>query len=284
MVIITAANIEAQKLLPYRQIPKNVVTRLSDWISKGSSEKPSKITFFRLGKTLKFGLHGMSGIFATLATGWALMGEETEVSVLAAVFWGSLTAIHASFLLRQVPPASHVAPGIVAPHIDAFKAAIGLIFYVDVRCLQPYFPSDLLYMTAVIAAWWPFVPAVLDWYNWNTYLLVLPRFLAVTFDMMNIVATGQSLPRQDLLSVQMFLLVFSFLYSLSFRVKHKAMPMIIYFVTTLGGAALAAFIVMPEVFRVFSFSTNLIAGVNQTLASFGNETCEPVEDGFIASV
>eukprot|EP00797_Seminavis_robusta_P030988 Sro661_g183160.2 (215) ;mRNA; f:22367-23011 len=208
-----------------------------------------RVSFFQLGKSLKFGLHGIFGTLATIATAWALI-DETETSVLVAVYLGSLTAVYASFLLGQVPPASHVAPGIVAPHIDAFKAAIALIFYVGIRCMEPYFPSELLYLSAVVAAWWPFVPKAIDWANGNTYLLVLPRFFAVTFDMINVSVTGSSIQRHDLLAVQMFLLVFSFLYSLSFRVQHKAMPLIIYVVTTLGGACLGVFIVMPEVFRV----------------------------------
>lgn len=244
MAIITSEQLQAQQLLRHKQIPRNLVTDIGDWLSP-TAFTGTKVSFFRIGKSLRFGMHGVFGILATFATTRALR-NETDQAVVMACFLGAVTAVYASFILGQVPPASCVAPYTVAPHICAFKAAIALIFYCNIRCLQHYFPSELLYKGLVVAGWWPFVPGNLDWDNLNTYLLVLPRFVGVSADMAKVVLTGDSVSTHALLSVQMFLLVFSFLYSLSFRVKHKAMPFIIYVVTTLAGFCLGVFVVLPD--------------------------------------
>ena len=90
---------------------------------------------FRFGK-LRFGLHGLLGILALTFTLTAYYQYPTNrnLAVLTiSQLLNSAIAFHANTLLPQVPPFTQILPGIVAPHKEAFRRTISVMYYLIAR-------------------------------------------------------------------------------------------------------------------------------------------------------
>jgi hypothetical protein len=248
---------------------------------------------FRFGK-LRFGLHGLLGILALTCTLAAYYQNPTNLAVLAiSQISISAIAIHAATLLPQVPPFTEIMPGIVAPHKEAFRRTISVMYYLVARvtlavCAAPIMgilqgtrigfsissmdssddtPQFVLqhhdayfrYLCCAVVAWfwWPLVPSLKDpsqWLNGNTWIFVFPIFIGVTGDCWQYVAYRDVIRVEQLLQTQILGLVLSFAFTLAFR-NYVSMP------TVYVGAALGVFKTLQEVFTTIQAATAAAAVV-----------------------
>jgi hypothetical protein len=238
---------------------------------------------FRFGK-LRFGLHGLLGILALTFTLTAYYQNPTNFAVLATSQISiSAIAFHAAALLPQVPPFTEIMPGIVAPHKEAFRRTISVMFYLVARvtlstvCAAPIMEilqgvgigvsstssgntqfvlqhdAYFRYLCCAVLAWfwWPLVPSLRDpsqWLNGNTWIFVFPIFIGVTGDFWQYVAYGDVIRVEQLLQTQILGLVLSFAFTLAFR-NYLSMP------TVYAGAALGVFKTLQEVFTTIQAAT-----------------------------
>lgn len=117
--------------------------------------------------------------------------------VLLSVALNSLTAWDAVNLLPQVPLQTEIVKGvIVAPHKEAFKRTMSIMHYANLRileklCTRQEFQMDpfttvtcygLYYAGCWAFGWYFFGPSKSDVRNGNTWIFVMPMFVAVITD------------------------------------------------------------------------------------------------------
>jgi hypothetical protein len=260
-------------------------------VSPSASFSHQPHVVFRFGK-LRFGLHGLLGILALTFTLTAYYQYPTNrnLAVLAiSQLLNSAIAFHANTLLHQVPPFTQIVPGIVAPHKEAFRRTISVMYYLIARvtlavCAVPavgillagtgiglsdndnvHAPSVLQrdeysrYLCCTVLAWfwWPLVPS---WknpsqlWNGNTWIFVIPIFIGVTGDFWQYMAYRDVIPVEQLLQTQILGLVLAFSFTLAFR-NYVSMP-ILYV-----GAALGVFKTLKEAYATIQTGTAAAAVV-----------------------
>jgi len=121
-----------------------------------SAPYPSHV-LFRLGK-LRFGNHGLLGVFALTTTGaawWLCSHTDTNtaslpymVLLIASQVACVATSHHSIALLPQVPPYTQIIPGVTAPHREAFVRTVSMMNYLTARVVL----GSLLAPTQVTAA------------------------------------------------------------------------------------------------------------------------------------
>jgi len=226
-----------------------------------STQQPQKsVVFFHMGR-MKFGFHGVFGILASLATWWA-MQDESKLSIFTSCFFSSLVSYWASTMMHMVPPDTKIyGSKVVAPHVDAFTMTVYLVYYINVRCLRPFLPSEIIYKGLLVLAYWPFVPKKRwDFTNLNTWIFGIPRLLGVTYDFGKAFFGESTIPTHDLLFIVESLLLASFAYSGSFRLRgppdktrYNVVSRIVYVTITGMMAYLLGSIVWPDVIDTLSY-------------------------------
>ncbi|KAJ8599243.1 hypothetical protein CTAYLR_006217 [Chrysophaeum taylorii] len=153
--------------------------------------------------------HGILGCASLVATVVALALESQAVVALC-VAASSTLAIHARSLIHLAPAKSTIAPGIVAPHREAFRRTIYMVLYLNLRALgEAGLARGRPYAVGRFLLWTQFLPRSADP---NALIFVVPMFLAVTQDAVSI-----SADLGFLLSTQLGALVLSFAFTLAFR-------------------------------------------------------------------
>jgi hypothetical protein len=264
----------------------HLINKSSTATSASYSHQPHVV--FRLGK-LRFGLHGLLGILALTFTVTAYYQYPTNLAVLAvSQLLNGAISYHAATLLPQVPPFTQIVPGIVAPHKEAFRRTISVMYYLIARvtlavCAAPAMgillgttgigssdndnaQSTALqrdeysrYLCCAVLAWfwWPLVPS---WqnssqlWNGNTWIFVFPIFVGVTGDFWQYIAYRDVIPVEQLLQTEILGLVLAFSFTLAFR-NYVSMP------TVYVGAALAVFKTMKEAYTTIQAGTAAAAVV-----------------------
>jgi hypothetical protein len=257
---------------------KHEVTHInSSSTSTSTSLSHQQYVVFRFGK-LRFGLHGLLGILALTFTLTAYYQYPTNLAVLAiSQLLNSAIAIHATTLLPQVPPFTQIMPGIVAPHKEAFRRTISVMYYLIARvtltvCAAPAMGIFLVtgmdntqfvlqhdeyfrYLCYAVLTWfwWPLVPSWRNpsqWRNGNTWIFVFPIFVGVTGDFWQYVAYRNVIRVEQLLQTQILGLVLAFGFTLAFR-NYVSMP------TVYAVAALGVFRILQEGFTTIQAGTSL---------------------------
>ena len=230
-----------------QQRPGSVtLTASKKFSSQSSYSYASSKVFFRIGR-MRFGYHGVFGILATFTTWWALYQQRQKethdeespfvgLSLLTSCVCSTLVAYWASnHMMQIVPPDTNIYKNIiVAPHVDAFTMTVYLIYYINIRCLKEYIvPAEddgsiiitFVYNALLLLAYLPFVThkKLNDWNykNLNTYIFGIPRLVGVTCDFTKSFFGESTISTYDLLFIVQSLLLASFAYSISFRIRGK---------------------------------------------------------------
>ncbi len=125
-----------------------------------SQRKQPRIILFRLGP-LRFGVHGIAGIFGLIFVSWALIvtSSYNTTSLLSTVSTTTTTttpmylsiliiittmtsSIGSYDLLHQVPNTSHISSWIFPPHREAFKRTIAITGYLNLRLVHLWLSSS----------------------------------------------------------------------------------------------------------------------------------------------
>ena len=132
---------------------------------------------------LDFKAHGLLGTAGLLLLGAALCCNQNvarylimaSIPVTTGLAWGSYA------LLGHAPEKTVIARGIVAPHREAYKRAIGVVLYVNVRLAGPDLLGARVYGVACALLAAKLTPTkAFD--NGNTFVFVVPIFCGVGLD------------------------------------------------------------------------------------------------------
>jgi len=150
------------------------------------------VVFFRIG-ALRFGVHGVCGIISTIVVSYSLFKSYRGEAIpfwlaFSIVMTSAVNSVGSYNLLPQVPNSSRIASWIVPPHREAFKHAIAIVGYLNIRLVHEWdcwvlgkesllFPILLLLYTN-----YHFFPRHSDYFNGNTWVFVLPLFLGFNID------------------------------------------------------------------------------------------------------
>jgi len=147
--------------------------------------------FFRIGP-FRFGVHGVAGIVGLVAVSYGLYLSNNLQNLpswltLSIVVSTLSNAVRSYGLLSQVPTTSHISSWIFPPHRQAFKRSIAIVCYLNLRlvhqwewiwkCESVIFPLILLCYTN-----YHFFPLQPDFANGNTWVFVMPMFIAFNID------------------------------------------------------------------------------------------------------
>ena len=205
----------------------------------------------------------MKVLDATAESSHGSLNPSTVALVLANQALLAGLASHATTLLPQVPPFTTIVPGlIVAPHKEAFQRTISIMLYLNCRILlqvaehtatnmqllQQQTKVSWALCSACILLWryWPLVPSLKQtsknasasiaskplhqhpssqWTNGNTWIFVVPMFLATSLDLFQLFfwKGDDFMSTRDLVDVQLTGLLLAFGFSLGFR-NYLPMP------------------------------------------------------------
>jgi hypothetical protein len=163
------------------------------------------------------------------------------------VLLNSTTAWDARSLLDQVPIKTEIVPGIVAPHREAFQRTMSMMHYCNLRILGKLFhleetPEEesiyyyyyyYYYYAYVVMlwsfGWYSFLPLSSKFQNLNTWIFVVPMFLGVTTDMLQMIVNNRKhhhaagaaaaavVDIQHYLVIELSALFIAFWFTLAFR-------------------------------------------------------------------
>ncbi|KAJ1403483.1 hypothetical protein B484DRAFT_338418 [Ochromonadaceae sp. CCMP2298] len=209
---------------------------------------------FKMGR-LRFGLHGILGVIATILNVVALVNTGNSTYICSLVVTTSLLALDARSLIAQVPEKTRINAWIVAPHREAFQRTIAILHYVNLRiCRQlqwlpatdPYY--NAAYFSLMAFCWTLFLPIGSDFSNGNTWIFVIPMFTGVTIDAWQQAFGGETFVTLNfLLTTQLSALTIAFVFTLAFR----------QYVNIKAVYALSAICVAALLSQVFSISVPL---------------------------
>jgi len=167
-------------------------------------------------------LHGFLGLFCLASVCFAILTLSNAI-IFSSVALTSILAFGSIKRLKLAPVHTVIAPGITAPHREAFKRTISVCVYVNFRILysEGYVPSHLAY-TCACCAWVLWFLPLSDFDNGNTYIFGVPIFVGCTFDALGslgIISPGHDkiVTTRFMLATQLSLLVIAFGFTLSFR-------------------------------------------------------------------
>lgn len=188
---------------PRQQEENCLVTKSLDQTGQ-KKKNSSPLVFFRVGP-FRFGIHGVAGLlsFIFVTYGLILSKQKQQLNGISIVIVIStlISSIGSYSLLSQVPNTSHISSWIIPPHREAFKRTIAIIVYLNLRLVHLWqwnfqgmsingndaniilhdrsliFPVLLLVYTN-----YNFFPLHLDYTNGNTWVFVVPMFLAINID------------------------------------------------------------------------------------------------------
>jgi hypothetical protein len=179
---------------------------------------------FKVGR-LRFGLHGILGVVATILNVVALANTGNPTYICSLVVTTSLLAFDARSLISQVPEKTRITAWIVAPHREAFQRTIAILHYVNLRICRemqwlpatdPYY--NAVYFSLVAFCWTLFLPIGSDFSNGNTWIFVIPMFAGVSFDAWQQALGGKTFVTLSfLLCTQLSALTIAFVFTLAFR-------------------------------------------------------------------
>jgi len=223
-------------------------------------QKSQPTVYFRWGR-LRVGFHGICASLAFFVTIASLVIQQSNDSMWfigSSVILNSVTAWDARSLLDQVPLKTEIVPGIVAPHREAFKRTMSMMHYGNLRIIGKLLTSNnnimggnnigeetnvykiLLWMFA----WYSFFPLGSDFQNGNTWIFVVPMFLGVTTDMIQLYTTNSVLLEHYLI-IELSALTIAFWFTLAFR-GYISVPQIY-----LGSALFVATLFFGGVYVIF---------------------------------
>lgn len=193
--------------------------------------KKVPLVYFTLGR-LRIGFHAICAIFALIVTIIALVQPNWQFIVILSVVFNSVTAWDARNLLPQVPMKTEIAPGIVAPHREAFKRTMSIMHYTNLRILEKLYSQQftmnlttlgLYYAFCWGFGWYYFAPFRSDFQNGNTWIFVIPMFVTVISDVpAQLIGLWQrqynsTMSLEHYLILELSALVIAFGFTLAFR-------------------------------------------------------------------
>ena len=175
--------------------------------------------YFHWGR-LRIGFHAMCATTSFLVTIVAYL-TASRYWIMTSVVLNSTTAYDARNLLPQVPLKTEIIPGIVAPHKEAFKRTMSMMHYVNLRILGQLYDiqsTSTLYQAGCWAfGWYFFAPVSSDFGNGNTWIFVVPMFLAVITDIPQLLLLRDALQMKHYLLIELSALIIAFGFTLAFR-------------------------------------------------------------------
>ena len=221
------------------------------------------VVWFRLGK-LRFGFHGTLATLSLILTLYSIVVVYNPTSSTSSSFWiGGLVVVLNGWvawdagdsLLDQVPVSTVIVPGyIVAPHREAFQRTMAMMHYANWRIVgreEWLDPQSVLYRAIQLCIWTRFVPhpRTTNWCNGNTWIFVVPMFVAVTMDgvhhqLWHLCPQTASLAvtTRQYLCLHVAALLMAFAFTLAFR-GYVSVPKV-YLVCSLAVASLFGHIVL----------------------------------------
>lgn len=157
-----------------------------------------RLIFFRIGP-LRFGVHGIAGILGTIFVSFALVLSHYNQSIstwlsIAVVVSTLISSLGSYGLLSQVPKQSHIASWIFPPHREAFKRTIAIVGYLNLRLVHewqwkvPFFHNNESIVFPILLLLYTnynFFPFHFDYKNGNTWVFVIPMFVAFNIESMH---------------------------------------------------------------------------------------------------
>lgn len=162
-------------------------------INSSNDERSHRLVFFRIGP-LRFGVHGVAGIFGTAFVSYGLYLSHFEhplpFSVSAGIVISTLTnAIGSYGILSQVPVTSCITSWIFPPHKEAFKRTISIVGYLNLRLIHHWkwiWKTESLFFPVLLFIYtnYNFFPTQFytDYSNGNTWVFVIPMFVGFNID------------------------------------------------------------------------------------------------------
>lgn len=189
--------------------------------STGFSSSAAPVYYFRWGR-LRFGFHGLCATLSLLVTLSALLSRQhPDPWVVVSILLNTITAYDARSLLDQVPLKTEIVPGIVAPHREAFQRTMSMMHYGNLRIVGKLFHMEenmsLYRLVLLIFSLYCFFPYQSNLKNGNTWIFVVPMFLGVSLDMLQLVWLRNVVQLYHYLVIEISALCIAFWFTLAFR-------------------------------------------------------------------